>query len=64
MVLLCVTYIIFEDFASFWCYYVKLFSLLGVFLFLENDFNKTINSHNYFPISKWYYEKPKLIKKD
>ncbi|WP_041186048.1 hypothetical protein [Candidatus Phytoplasma mali] len=39
-----------ENFAIFWCYYVKLFQLLGIFHFLENDFNKTINYHNYFLI--------------
>ncbi|MGA0448066.1 MAG: hypothetical protein ACLTFB_01700 [Candidatus Phytoplasma pyri] len=71
MVILVTTYIIIEDFACFWCYYVKLFQLLGVFRFLEKDFNKTINSHKYFPISIRYYEKlkekskkPKSIKKD
>ncbi|CCP88667.1 hypothetical protein [Candidatus Phytoplasma solani] len=47
--------------SSFWCYYVKFFQLLGVFTFLEKDFNKTINSHNYFPISVSYYEKQKKI---
>ncbi|WP_147442432.1 hypothetical protein [Candidatus Phytoplasma solani] len=45
-----------------WCYYVKFFQLLGVFTFLEKDFNKTINSHNYFPISVSYYEKQKNLK--
>ncbi|CAP18194.1 conserved hypothetical protein [Candidatus Phytoplasma mali] len=65
-----IIYYVCELYASFWCYYVKLFQLLGVFRFLENDFNKTINSHNYFPISIRYYEKlkeknpkPKSIKK-
>ncbi|WP_049821847.1 hypothetical protein [Candidatus Phytoplasma mali] len=48
-----------ERYACFWCFYVKLFQLLGIFRFLEKDFNKTINSHNYFPISKFYYEKLK-----
>ncbi|MGA0448249.1 MAG: hypothetical protein ACLTFB_02670 [Candidatus Phytoplasma pyri] len=56
---LVILYAVSEDFGCFWCYYVKLFQLLGVFRFLESDFNKTINSHNYFPISIWYYEKLK-----
>ncbi|CAP18620.1 conserved hypothetical protein [Candidatus Phytoplasma mali] len=52
-------YIFCKTNACFWCFYVKLFQLLGIFRFLEKDFNKTINSHNYFPISKFYYEKLK-----
>ncbi|MGA0447961.1 MAG: hypothetical protein ACLTFB_01140 [Candidatus Phytoplasma pyri] len=56
---LMVLYGFLTDFGCLWCYYVKLFQLLGVFRFLESDFNKTINSHNYFPISIWYYEKLK-----
>ncbi|MGA0447888.1 MAG: hypothetical protein ACLTFB_00755 [Candidatus Phytoplasma pyri] len=64
-------YVFCETIACLWCFYVKLFQLLGLFRFLEKDFNKTINSHKYFPISIMYYEKlkektpkPKSIKKD
>ncbi|WP_231834343.1 hypothetical protein [Candidatus Phytoplasma mali] len=52
-----------ESFACFWRHYVKFFKWLGIFLFLEKDFNKTINSHNYFPISVCYYEQQKEIEK-
>ncbi|MGA0448212.1 MAG: hypothetical protein ACLTFB_02485 [Candidatus Phytoplasma pyri] len=48
-----------EKFDIFWCYYVKLFQLLGIFRFSESNFNKIINYHNYFLISTWYYEKLK-----
>ncbi|MGA0448065.1 MAG: hypothetical protein ACLTFB_01695 [Candidatus Phytoplasma pyri] len=71
MSMLVATYCYCETIAGFWYHYVKLFQLLGLFRFLEKDFNKTINSHKYFPISIWYYEKskektpkPKSIKKD
>ncbi|CAP18616.1 conserved hypothetical protein [Candidatus Phytoplasma mali] len=57
--MLALIYYFCEISACFWCFYVKLFQLLGIFRFLEKDFNKTINSHNYFPISKFYYEKLK-----
>ncbi|MGI3136020.1 MAG: hypothetical protein ACN23H_00320 [Candidatus Phytoplasma vitis] len=48
-----------EFFSDFWCFYVKFFKWLGIFSFLEKDFNKTVNSHNYFIISICYYEKQK-----
>ncbi|MFP7699679.1 hypothetical protein [Candidatus Phytoplasma pyri] len=70
IVFLAMTYYKCETVACLWCYYVKLFQLLGLFRFLEKDFNKTINSHKYFPISIMYEKskektpKPKSIKKD
>lgn len=49
--------------SNFWVIYVKFFKWLGIFSFLEKDFNKTINLHNYFPISVVYYEQQKEIEK-
>ncbi|MEZ0180441.1 hypothetical protein ['Camptotheca acuminata' phytoplasma] len=47
-----------EQFLSFWVFYVKLFKWLGIIWF-QKDFDKTINSQNYFVISVFYYQKEK-----
>lgn len=54
---------IWDTLSSLWGYYVKLFRFLGIFHFLEKDFNKTINSHNYFPISINYMKNKKIKEK-
>ncbi|WP_284928248.1 hypothetical protein [Candidatus Phytoplasma sp. AldY-WA1] len=59
LLLLLAIYIILEFYSDLWCFYVKFFKWLGIFSFLEKDFNKTVNSHNYFIISIFYYEKQK-----
>ncbi|WP_201736599.1 hypothetical protein [Candidatus Phytoplasma ziziphi] len=57
LVLLLAIYVMLEFFSDLWCFYVKFFKWLRILSFLEKDFNKTINSHNYFIISVFYYEK-------
>ncbi|CCP88661.1 hypothetical protein [Candidatus Phytoplasma solani] len=50
-----------DTFSYLWFFYAKFFRLLGLFPFLEKDFNNTINSHHYFPISIFYEQNKKKI---
>ncbi|WYY26550.1 hypothetical protein AshY1_04420 [Candidatus Phytoplasma fraxini] len=58
-----VIYHFLDDFGCVWCFYLKIFKFLGIFPFLEKNFNQTVNRHKYFIISIFYAEKQKELAK-